>query len=75
MLLHELVTEVAAAHPDRPALIVDDQTTTFAQLDERVASLARAFRCAVSARTAHRCAWASCLWAGSSGGGASDTSL
>ena len=49
MLLHELVTEVAVAHPDRPALIVDDQVTTFAELDDRVASLARAVA-AVAAR-------------------------
>lgn len=42
MLLHELVTEVATAHPDRPALIVDDRVTSFAELDDRVTALARA---------------------------------
>ena len=42
MLLHDLVSEAARDQPDRAALIVDDQTTTFAELDQRVRALARA---------------------------------
>jgi acyl-CoA synthetase (AMP-forming)/AMP-acid ligase II len=44
MLLHELVTAAAATAPDRTALVVDDEVTTFSQLDERTAALAAAIR-------------------------------
>jgi acyl-CoA synthetase (AMP-forming)/AMP-acid ligase II len=44
MLLHEIVTAAAAAAPERTALVVDDEVTTFAELDERVAALAAAIR-------------------------------
>ncbi|CAN5480442.1 long-chain fatty acid--CoA ligase [soil metagenome] len=44
MLLHDRVMRAAEAFPDRPALIVDDEITTFAQLDQRVSALAGAVR-------------------------------
>jgi acyl-CoA synthetase (AMP-forming)/AMP-acid ligase II len=42
MLLHELVSEAASEQPGRAALIVDDQVTSFSELDDRVRSLATA---------------------------------
>lgn len=44
VLLHEVVTGAARAAPERPALVVDDEATTFAQLDEQVTALATAVR-------------------------------
>ncbi|MEZ5176768.1 MAG: AMP-binding protein [Acidimicrobiales bacterium] len=42
MLLHDLIATGARDHPDRPALIVDDDILTFSQLDDRVSALAHA---------------------------------
>jgi acyl-CoA synthetase (AMP-forming)/AMP-acid ligase II len=39
-LLHEIVSAQAAARPDDAALVFDDQPTTFAQLDARIATFA-----------------------------------
>lgn len=44
MLLHHLVAGAAVEAPDRPALVVGDEVTTFAELDRRVTSLAAALR-------------------------------
>ena len=37
MLLHQLVSQGAVAHPERTALVVDDDVRTFAELEERTA--------------------------------------
>ena len=42
MVLHDLVMTGAARHPQRPALFVDDEVTTFAELAGRVDALAAA---------------------------------
>lgn len=44
VLLHDMVSTGAARHPDRPALVVDDQATTYAELERRTTLLAAALR-------------------------------
>jgi len=46
MNLSTFLTQVAARLPDAPALIIDNQTTTWSELERRVAALADAFRAA-----------------------------